>query len=197
MADVDVNALLWALGLLSIPLFLALPMRIAWRLFTGTGHEESQYRNTVLQIIDAGRQVAPFRATLDDVARSLHIQPSQQRLILVPFLKLIVSRLLFPEGVEALNRSLGGLKIVICKKRMCSNKNMFHKTIILWCLINTLIVEHPSNNNLKMTNKIKLYTGRILAFWALFVFASTMFLFIWFYLACFFLQEPNKTKWHS
>ena len=47
-----------------------------------------------------------------------------------------------------------------------------------------------------MTNKIKLYTGRILAFWALFVFASTMFLFIWFYLSCFFLQEPNKTKWH-
>lgn len=47
-----------------------------------------------------------------------------------------------------------------------------------------------------MTNKIKLYTGRILAFWALFVFASTMFLFIWFYLACFFLKEPNKTKWH-
>lgn len=47
-----------------------------------------------------------------------------------------------------------------------------------------------------MTNKIKLYTGRILAFWALFVFASTMFLFIWFYLVCFFLQEPNKTKWH-
>ena len=47
-----------------------------------------------------------------------------------------------------------------------------------------------------MTDKIKLYTGRILAFWALFVFASTMFLFIWFYLACFFLPEPNKTKWH-
>ncbi|NBV10691.1 MAG: 1-acyl-sn-glycerol-3-phosphate acyltransferase [Chitinophagia bacterium] len=47
-----------------------------------------------------------------------------------------------------------------------------------------------------MTNKNKLYTGRILAFWALFVFASTMFLFIWFYLVCFFLQEPNKTKWH-
>ncbi|MDE0857685.1 MAG: hypothetical protein OSA38_03860 [Candidatus Poseidoniaceae archaeon] len=81
MAEVDTNTLLWAIGLLSIPLFLALPMRIAWRLFTGAGHEESQYRNTVLQIIDAGRQVAPFRATLDDVARSLHIQPSQQRLI--------------------------------------------------------------------------------------------------------------------
>ena len=47
-----------------------------------------------------------------------------------------------------------------------------------------------------MTDKIKLYTGRILAFWALFVFASTMFLFIWFYLACFFLPEPKKTRWH-
>ena len=47
-----------------------------------------------------------------------------------------------------------------------------------------------------MTNKIKLYTGRILAFWTLFVFASTMLLFIWFYLACFFIPEPNKTKWH-
>jgi 1-acyl-sn-glycerol-3-phosphate acyltransferase len=47
-----------------------------------------------------------------------------------------------------------------------------------------------------MIDKIKLYTGRILAFWALFVFASTMFLFIWFYLACFFLPEPNKTRWH-
>ena len=47
-----------------------------------------------------------------------------------------------------------------------------------------------------MTDNIKLYTGRLLAFWALLVFASTMFLFIWFYLACFFLQEPNKTRWH-
>jgi 1-acyl-sn-glycerol-3-phosphate acyltransferase len=47
-----------------------------------------------------------------------------------------------------------------------------------------------------MTDKIRLYKGRILAFWALIVFASTMFFFIWFYLACFFLQEPNKTRWH-
>lgn len=47
-----------------------------------------------------------------------------------------------------------------------------------------------------MERKIQLLKGRILAFWALFVFASTMFLFIWFYLPCFFLAEPNKTKWH-
>ncbi len=81
MATVDSSTLIWAASLLSIPLLLALPMRLGWRLFIGVGHEESQYRNTVLQIIDAGRQIAPFRATLDDVARSLHIRPSHQRLI--------------------------------------------------------------------------------------------------------------------
>ena len=81
MATVDTNSLIWAAGLLSIPLLLALPLRIGWRLFIGVGHEASQYRNTVLQIIDAGRQVAPFRSTLDDIARSLHIRPNHQRLI--------------------------------------------------------------------------------------------------------------------
>ena len=47
-----------------------------------------------------------------------------------------------------------------------------------------------------MIQKSKLILGRILAFWAFLVFASTMFLFIWFYLPCFFLAEPNKTRWH-
>ena len=47
-----------------------------------------------------------------------------------------------------------------------------------------------------MKEKNNLYIGRILAFWALLVFASTMFLFIWFYMLCFILQEPYKTRWH-
>lgn len=47
-----------------------------------------------------------------------------------------------------------------------------------------------------MTKKIKFITGRILAGWAILVFASTMFLFIWFYLICFILNEPYKTRWH-
>ena len=81
MATVESSRLIWAAGVLSVSLLLALPMRLGWRLFIGVGHEASQYRNTVLQIIDAGRQIAPFRATLDDIARSLHIRPSHQRLI--------------------------------------------------------------------------------------------------------------------
>lgn len=44
--------------------------------------------------------------------------------------------------------------------------------------------------------KTNLFIGRVLAFWALLVFATTMFLFMWLYIPCFFLPEPNKTKWH-
>jgi 1-acyl-sn-glycerol-3-phosphate acyltransferase len=43
---------------------------------------------------------------------------------------------------------------------------------------------------------LKLIIARILAFWALLVFASTMFIFLWFYLVCFLLPEPQKTRWH-
>ena len=43
---------------------------------------------------------------------------------------------------------------------------------------------------------IKNIIGRILAFWALLMFATTMFIFMWFYLYCLVLPEPQKTKWH-
>jgi 1-acyl-sn-glycerol-3-phosphate acyltransferase len=42
----------------------------------------------------------------------------------------------------------------------------------------------------------KLIIARILAYWALLVFASTMMLFIWFYLFCFFIPDPYKTRYH-
>lgn len=45
-------------------------------------------------------------------------------------------------------------------------------------------------------NLFKNIIARILAIWALLVFVSTMFIFLWFYLFCFILPEPNKTKWH-
>ena len=38
--------------------------------------------------------------------------------------------------------------------------------------------------------------ARILGLWALLTFATTMFIFLWFYLICFLLPEPYKTKWH-
>jgi len=43
---------------------------------------------------------------------------------------------------------------------------------------------------------IKNILARILAIWALFVFATTMFVFFPFYMVCFIIPEPQKTKYH-
>jgi 1-acyl-sn-glycerol-3-phosphate acyltransferase len=51
------------------------------------------------------------------------------------------------------------------------------------------------NDKIKMT-LIKNIFARILAIWALFVFASTMFVFFPFYLVCFLIPDPQKTRYH-
>jgi len=43
---------------------------------------------------------------------------------------------------------------------------------------------------------LKSIVARFLAFWALFMFAASMFVYMWFYLYCLILREPEKTKWH-
>ena len=132
-AELDVSGLLWATAILSIPVLLALPMRLSWSLFIGVGHEESQYRNSVRQIIDAGRQVAPFRTTLNDLARSLKIKPSKQRLIeadlfhpltLSHFL-LLPSLLIFPLAViMALPIIIVGIPILILIEYLLIRKKL-------------------------------------------------------------------------
>ena len=71
----------YGLVILFIPLLLALPMRLAWQLFVGSGHETSEYKQNVRQIIDSGHQVSVFRDALNDIARQLRLPPSKQRLI--------------------------------------------------------------------------------------------------------------------
>ena len=77
----DVEALLWGAGILALPLIMALPMRLAWQIWVGIGHEVSEYRTIVRQIVDSGHQVSSFSQTLDDIARNLRISPAKQRLI--------------------------------------------------------------------------------------------------------------------
>ena len=43
---------------------------------------------------------------------------------------------------------------------------------------------------------LKSIIGRTLAFWALLMFATSMFVYMWFYIYCLLLREPNKTRWH-
>jgi hypothetical protein len=77
----DVQGLLWGAGILAMPLLLALPMRLAWQFWVGVGHEVSEYRTIVRQIVDSGHQVTAFSQNLDDIARNLRIPPAKQRLI--------------------------------------------------------------------------------------------------------------------
>jgi 1-acyl-sn-glycerol-3-phosphate acyltransferase len=43
---------------------------------------------------------------------------------------------------------------------------------------------------------LKSIIRRTLAFWALLMFAASMFVYMWFYIYCLLLREPNKTRWH-
>ena len=43
---------------------------------------------------------------------------------------------------------------------------------------------------------VKNIIARTLAIWALLVFASSMFIFLWLYLLCFFMPDPFKTRYH-
>ena len=79
--EAEMQELLWGAGILALPLLLALPMRLAWQLWVGIGHEVSEYRTVVRQIVDSGHQVSSFSQTLDDIARNLRIPPAKQRLI--------------------------------------------------------------------------------------------------------------------
>ena len=81
MAATNFDELLWGAGLLALPLIMALPLRLAWQIWVGVGHEAAEYRTVVRQIVDSGNQVTSFRQTLDDIARNLRLTPSKQRLI--------------------------------------------------------------------------------------------------------------------
>lgn len=78
---VEAENLFWAIGILALPLILALPMKLLYQtVILGVGPAERSYRSTVQRIIDAGMQVEHFRGVLDDEARKLGIKPSRARL---------------------------------------------------------------------------------------------------------------------
>ena len=174
--EIDVAGLLWATGILSIPILLALPMRLAWRLFIGVGHEESQYRNSVRQIIDAGKQVSPFRTTLDDLARSLHIQPSKQRLIeadlfhpltLSHFL-LLPTIIIFPlAAIMALPIILLGLPILILIEYLLIRKKILIKTlkemerVLHWQVIH---IPKPHRGSVEKVGNVNEFSNHVIHF---------------------------------
>ena len=76
-----IDALASALGILLIPVLLALPLRIAWQLRVGSSIDNMSYRADVRRILHAGMPLEAFRVALNDRAREAGISPQRQRLL--------------------------------------------------------------------------------------------------------------------
>jgi len=139
--NAEVQELLWGAGILAIPLLLAIPMRLAWQFWAGGGHEVSEYRTAVRQIVDSGHQVAAFSQTLDDIARNLRLPPSKQRLIEAELLHpltlshflLLPALLILPlSAIMALPLILIGFPFMLFMEFLLVRKNL-----LIWMLKST------------------------------------------------------------
>ena len=80
-SEIDWGEILIAIGILALPLVLALPAKLLYTTaILGVGPAERAYRATVQKILDAGMQVEQFRELLDDEARRLGIRPGRAKL---------------------------------------------------------------------------------------------------------------------
>ncbi|MBL6733032.1 MAG: hypothetical protein ISP84_00635 [Candidatus Poseidonia sp.] len=142
----DVQGLLWGAGILALPILLALPMRLAWQFWVGIGHEVSEYRTIVRQIVDSGHQVASFSQNLDDIARNLRIPPAKQRLIEAELLHpltlshflLLPALLILPlSAIMALPLILVGFPFMLFMEFLLIRRNF-----LIWMLKGTERVMH-------------------------------------------------------
>ena len=80
-SSLDVGNLLWAIGILALPVILALPAKLLYQtVILGVGPAERNYRATVQKILDSGMQVEHFREVLDEESRWLGIKASRAKL---------------------------------------------------------------------------------------------------------------------
>ena len=80
-SSLDVGNLLWAIGILALPVILALPAKLLYQtVILGVGPAERNYRATVQKILDSGMQVEHFREVLDEESRRLGLKASRAKL---------------------------------------------------------------------------------------------------------------------
>ena len=61
-STLDIGNLMWAIGILLLPVLLAVPAKILYQtVILGVGPAERNYRSTVQKILDSGMQVEHFR----------------------------------------------------------------------------------------------------------------------------------------
>ena len=80
-STLDIGNLMWAIGILALPVLLAVPGKILYQtVILGVGPAERNYRSTVQKILDSGMQVEQFREVLDEEARRLGLKASRAKL---------------------------------------------------------------------------------------------------------------------
>ena len=81
-STLDIGNLMWAIGILALPVLLAVPGKILYQtVILGVGPAERNYRSTVQKILDSGMQVEQFRESiLDEEARRLGLKASRAKL---------------------------------------------------------------------------------------------------------------------
>ena len=80
-STLDIGNLAWAIGILLLPLILAVPAKILYQtVILGVGPAERNYRSTVQKILDSGMQIEQFREVLDEEARRLGLKASRAKL---------------------------------------------------------------------------------------------------------------------
>ena len=80
-STLDIGNLMWAIGILLLPVLLAVPAKILYQtVILGVGPAERNYRSTVQKILDSGMQVEHFREVLDEEARRLGLKASRAKL---------------------------------------------------------------------------------------------------------------------
>ena len=74
----DLGGTLWGIGLLLIPVILAVPVRWLFRSWLGNKAKHTRYREAVRRVLNSGSTLSKFRTALDEEARHLHISEDRQ-----------------------------------------------------------------------------------------------------------------------
>ena len=89
----DASALLWAVGILALPLIAAVPVSGLFKSWLGNKASHARYREAVRRVLNSGSTLRKYRAALDEEARINQIDKDRQTRIetamLYPLLSLI------------------------------------------------------------------------------------------------------------
>lgn len=85
-SEIELIQILSAIGILCIPIFAAIPIRIIWKRYIGGSYQHEEYRRLLSLVVNAGYSLSQFRDQLDEAARRRRIKKDRQKLIETDFL---------------------------------------------------------------------------------------------------------------